>query len=69
MYADACKMVAEYYHLPYVDLYNQSGFNQYTMGSNPYNVYSLDHIHPNADGANIVASMVLEKFKEILQFS
>lgn len=64
-FAAACKTVAEYYHLPYVDLYNQSGFNKYTLNSSPYNIYSSDHIHPNTLGCKIIASMVIEKIKEV----
>ena len=63
-FAAACKKVADYYHLPYVDMYNESGFNKYTMNSSPYNIYSGDHIHPNASGAKILASMVILKIKE-----
>ena len=64
-FAAACKQVAEYYHLPYVDLYNESGFNAYTMNSSPYNIYSSDHIHPNVSGAKIIASMVCQKLREV----
>ena len=64
-FAEACKKVAEYYHLPYVDLYNESGYNQYTLGSSPNNIYSSDHIHPNAEGAKIIASMVIAKIREV----
>ena len=67
-YAAACKLVAEYYKLPYVDLYNESGFNTYTMNSSPYNIYSDDHIHPNASGAKIIASMVSQKLRELFSF-
>ena len=64
-FAAACKKVAEYYHLPYVDLYNESGFNAYTMNSSPYNIYSADHIHPNTAGAKIIAAMVIQKIREV----
>jgi lysophospholipase L1-like esterase len=64
-FAAACKLVAEHYHLPYVDLYNESGFNAYTMNSSPYNIYSSDHIHPNVSGAKIIASMVCQKLREV----
>lgn len=68
-YANACKKVAEYYHLPFVDLYNQSGFNRYTMGDDNYAIYSDDNIHPNDAGARIIASMVWQKFKETMLFT
>jgi lysophospholipase L1-like esterase len=64
-YAAACKLVAEHYHLPYVDLYNESGFNAYTMNDSPYNIYSSDHVHPNVSGAKIIASMVCQKLREV----
>lgn len=66
-YANACKKIAQYYHLPYVDLYNESGFNKYTMNSSPYNIYSADHIHPNTAGSQIIASMVIEKIFEVFR--
>lgn len=65
-FAAACKLVAEYYHLPFVDLYNQSGFNQYTLGDSPFNIYSADHIHPNDAGGRIIASMVAAKIREVM---
>lgn len=64
-FAAACKQVAEYYHLPYVDLYNESGFNAYTLNDSPYNIYSADHIHPNTAGAKIIAAMVIQKIREV----
>lgn len=64
-FANACESVARYYHLPYVDLYNESGFNQYTLGAPPNNIYSDDQIHPNAAGAKVIASMVSAKLIEI----
>lgn len=68
-YAEACRLVASYYKLPLVDLYNESGFNQFTLGDAPNNIYSDDNIHPNDKGARIIASMVLNKMKEIYIFS
>lgn len=65
-YAAAAKEISEYFHLPYIDLYNNSGFNEYTMNSAPYNIYSNDRIHPNQNGANIIASIVIQKFVEVL---
>lgn len=69
MYADATKKVAEYYHLPCVELYEESGFNQYTMGASPYNIYSGDKVHPNEAGSKVIAAMVMAKFKEIMMFN
>ena len=64
-FAAASKLVAEYYKLPYVDLYNESGFNSYTMGSGANAIYADDHIHPNGNGSKIIASMVVDKLKQI----
>ena len=63
-FSNACKMVAEYYGLPFVDLHNGIGFNKFTMSNPPYNIYSNDHIHPNALGGRKIASMVIAKMKE-----
>ena len=65
-FAAACKKVAEYYKLPFVDLYDNSGFNAYTMGTSPNNIYSSDSIHPNEAGAKIIASQVLAKLREVM---
>lgn len=67
MFANACKLVAEYYELPFVDLYHNSGFNQYTMRSSPYDVYSSDNIHPNTAGSKVIASQVIAKMLEVMQ--
>ena len=64
-YSDACKKVAEYYGLPFVDLHANLGFNKFTMGASPYNIYSNDYIHPNELGGKKIASMVIAKIKEI----
>ena len=64
-FAAACKKVAEYYRLPYIDLYNESGFNQYTMGTGVNAVYADDKIHPNGFGASIIASFIVEKIRQI----
>lgn len=64
-FAAACKKVAEYYRLPYIDLYNESGFNQYTMGTGVNAVYADDKIHPNGLGASIIASFIVEKIRQI----
>lgn len=65
-FAEACRLVAKYYHLPVVDLYANSGFNQYTMRSSPYNVFSDDAIHPNTMGAKVIASQVIAKMREVM---
>lgn len=67
-FSNACKLVAEYYGLPFVDLHANLGFNEFTMGNNPYNVYSSDHIHPNELGAKKIANMVIAKMKEIYNY-
>lgn len=65
MYAVASKLVAEYYGLPCVDLYHECGFNAFTMDDAPHNVYSADHIHPNAEGAKVMASLVIDTLMRI----
>ena len=62
-FARASKEVAAYYSLHYVDLFDESGFNQFTMGESPYNIYSGDTIHPNAEGARRIASCVEKALK------
>lgn len=63
-FSDACKKVAEYYGLPFVDLHGQCGFNKFTMGNSPYNIYSNDNIHPNDLGGRKIASLVIAKMEE-----
>lgn len=64
-FATASKRVAEYYHLTYVDIFNQSGFNAYTFGNtSETKIYSTDQVHPNADGYRIMASIVIAKLRE-----
>ena len=65
-FAEACKLVAEYYKLPFVDLYSNSGFNSYTMGASPNNIYSDDSIHPNDAGGRVIASQVIAKMQEVM---
>lgn len=67
-FAEACKTVAEYYKLPFVDLYDNSGFNKYTMGAAPNNIYSEDRIHPNDSGGRIIASQVIAKMREVMLY-
>lgn len=63
-YASACERVAKWYGIPYVDLYHNAGFNQYTLGDGVNAVYSSDHIHPNSAGGKKIASLVIAKIKE-----
>ncbi|MGI6635854.1 MAG: SGNH/GDSL hydrolase family protein [Christensenellales bacterium] len=62
-YSNASKAVAAYYGLPFVDLHAQAGFNKFTMGPSPYNVYSADQIHPNGEGGKRIASLVINALK------
>ena len=65
MLSDASKKLAEHYCLPFVDLHHDTGFNQFTMGASPNNIYTRDKIHPNQLGCNKIASIVIDKFKEL----
>jgi len=58
-YNEACKKIADYYGLPFVDLWH-TGFNQYTQGS----LYSSDDIHPNALFSKRIAGACLPVFNE-----
>ena len=64
-FSNASKQLAEYYGLPFVDLHNLLGFNQFTMGEAPYNTYTRDKIHPNDNGCEKIASVVKAKFIEL----
>lgn len=67
MFADACKNIAYYYGLPFVDLYHECEFNKYTM-STEHKVYSSDNIHPNYKGAQLIGSLVVSKFEECFKY-
>lgn len=68
-YSNASKLVAQYYGLPFVDLHGEAGFNKFTMDDSPYNIYSTDHIHPNAEGGKIIASLVDKVFSHLYYFN
>ena len=65
MISDASEKLAKHYCLPFVDLHHDTGFNQFTMGTSPNNIYTRDRIHPNQLGCNKIASIVIDKFKEV----
>ena len=65
MLSDASEKLAKHYCLPFVDLHHDTGFNQFTMGTSPNNIYTRDRIHPNQLGCNKIASIVIDKFKEV----
>lgn len=67
-FSDACRKVAAYYGLPFVDLHGKCGFNKFTMEDAPYNIYSADHIHPNAEGGRIMAEVIDEVFSSLFMF-
>ena len=62
MLSDACRTVAQYYGLPFVDLHGKLGYNKFTMGTGDNAVYSADTIHPNAEGAKQLTKVVLNTF-------
>lgn len=59
-FRDACKLVAQYYGLPYIDVGGEMGLNKVTK-----TLYLSDGIHPNAYGAARMAEVVIGKMKEI----
>ena len=67
-FSNASRKVAEYYGLPFVDLHGKCGFNKFTMGDSPFNVYSDDHIHPNDEGGKVIAACVDEVFCRLFSF-
>lgn len=68
-FSEACRTVAAYYGLPFVDLHGEAGFNKFTLGSGSYAVYSDDHIHPNQLGADRITKLVLDAFVNKLTVS
>lgn len=56
-YANAIKLIGEYYSLPVLDLYNISGFNNLTFSN-----YTLDGLHPNNKGYKFICENNLIKF-------
>jgi lysophospholipase L1-like esterase len=67
-FSDASKLVAQYYGLPFADLHGECGFNAFTMEDSPNNIYSADHIHPNAAGAKRIAEVVSRAFEKAFLF-
>lgn len=67
-FSDASKLVAEYYGLPFVNLHGETGFNAFTMGADPNDIYSSDTIHPNAEGGKRIAEVVDKAFSTMFQF-
>ncbi|NLG57595.1 MAG: hypothetical protein GX540_04210 [Clostridiales bacterium] len=65
-FSEASRKVAAHYGLPFVDLHGESGFNAYTMGANPNNIYSDDQIHPNNAGGKRIAELVLSTIKRTM---
>jgi lysophospholipase L1-like esterase len=66
-FSDACRLVAAYYGLPFVDLHGEAGFNRFTVGAHPYNIYSADEIHPNAAGGKRMADLVLSTMERVIR--
>lgn len=65
-FSEACRRIASCYGLPFVDLHGEAGFNKFTMGSPPFDVYSNDGIHPNAAGARRIADLVIGCFERTI---
>ena len=59
-YRDAVLALGEYYGLPVIDLYANSGINLYTK---PY--YLRDGVHPNQNGVNKLRPYILKRFSDI----
>lgn len=59
-YRDAVLALGEYYGLPVIDLYANSGINVYTK---PY--YLRDGVHPNQNGVNKLRPYILKRFSDI----
>lgn len=59
-YVNAAKEIADFYALPFVDLYKESGISYYNI-----NTYTSDSLHPNAVGGKRIANMTIDKFKMI----
>lgn len=56
-YADACRRLADHYHLPLVDLYTIAYDRDTLMADYP------DGVHPNPQGAAKIAELVVEAFR------
>lgn len=67
-FSNASKIVAQYYGLPFADLHGETGFNAFTMGAAPNNIYSSDTIHPNAEGGKRMSEVVDKVFDKLFLF-
>ena len=60
-YLNAIKTIATNLGVNVIDLYNESGINGNTISS-----YTVDKLHPNAVGMDLITKVVVEKIKEKL---
>ena len=59
-YSDACKDVAKYYALPFVDLNNESGISKFNTS-----LSAPDGIHPSEWSAKNISNAVISKMKDL----
>lgn len=60
-YVDAIREVTEYYSIPVLDFYKESGFQPKVPVIQQ--MYMPDRLHPNADGHVILADKIVAFFK------
>lgn len=58
-YVQVTEKIAEYYSLPFVDVFNKSGINSISQGR----YCQSDFVHPNSLGGKRIADVLLEEFK------
>lgn len=59
-YAKAMREVAEYLSIPYIDLFETTGINEFNRTQ-----YIRDIVHPNAEGGKAMARVIIGALKEI----
>lgn len=60
-YVDAARMVADFYGLPFVDLYNRMGLNSLNKTT-----YLTDNIHPNSAGGKLISGLVFASMDYVM---
>lgn len=53
-YNDVTRNVCKYYHMPYIELSNNVGFNEYN-----YTTYMMDDVHPNEVGGKRMSEIII----------